>query len=231
MSIEYRDIIPWGRSYEEYIDMFLLSEEDLKRKIIGVGDGPASFNACMFQYGKKMVSVDPIYQFSEGQIRERIQQTYDTVISQTRENQDNFIWKRIPSIEALSQIRMHAMEKFCQDYKLGRKQGRYLNAALPTLPFPDRNFDLVLSSHLLFFYSVNLDCDFHLQSVKELLRVGSEVRIFPIVDLNNNRSKHFKLVLNYLRDIGVAATIEKVRYHFQKTGNEMLRMVWYDVDG
>ena len=183
MNFEYTDVVPWGRSFEEYLDMFLLSEEDLTRKIVGVGDGPASFNARMHQRGIEIISADPVYQFSEEQIRERIQKTYDTVISQTRENQNKFVWTRIPSVEALSRIRMEAMEEFCRDFELGKKQGRYLNAALPTLPFPDRSFDLVLSSHLLFFYSANKDLDFHIQSASELLRIGAEVRIFPIVDL------------------------------------------------
>lgn len=35
---------PWGRSLEEYQDMFQLSKEDLKSKILGCGDGPSSFN-------------------------------------------------------------------------------------------------------------------------------------------------------------------------------------------
>ena len=45
MSFHYKDIVPWCRSFDEYLDMFNLSEDDLARDIIGVGDGPASFNA------------------------------------------------------------------------------------------------------------------------------------------------------------------------------------------
>ena len=44
MDFHYKDIVPWGRSFDEYIDMFDLSEDDLARDIVGVGDGPASFN-------------------------------------------------------------------------------------------------------------------------------------------------------------------------------------------
>ena len=47
MDFHYKDIIPWGRSFDEYLDMFDLSEDDLARDIVGVGDGPASFNALL----------------------------------------------------------------------------------------------------------------------------------------------------------------------------------------
>ena len=66
-----------GRSFDEYLGMFDLSEDDLARDIVGVGDGPASFNFRMNQRGTPIISVDPIYQFSEVELRQRIQETYD----------------------------------------------------------------------------------------------------------------------------------------------------------
>ncbi len=44
MSIKYSTVVPWGRSYNEYLDMFNLNKSDLGKKILGCGDGPASFN-------------------------------------------------------------------------------------------------------------------------------------------------------------------------------------------
>ena len=52
------------------------------------------------------------------------------------------------------------------------------------LPFADGEFDLALSSHLLFLYSAQLGKDFHLQSMFELCRVAREVRVFPLLALN-----------------------------------------------
>lgn len=225
MGIKYAEVVPWGRSFEEYVEMFSLTNVDLDKQIIGVGDGPASFNARMFQQRKKIISVDPIYQFSEQQIRHRINETYSVVISQTSENRDKFIWDKIPSLDALAHIRMDAMEEFCKDFEIGKEQGRYINASLPFLPFADRAFDLVLSSHLLFFYSDNRDLDFHLESVRELLRIGKEVRIFPLVDLNNKPSPYLDAVKERLRSLGYEYSIERVQYHFQKDGNEMLRIL------
>jgi hypothetical protein len=38
-------IVPWGRSFDEYRQMFALTEADLGGRLVGCGDGPASFNA------------------------------------------------------------------------------------------------------------------------------------------------------------------------------------------
>ena len=44
MAFELNDVVPWGRTLEEYREMFLLSDEDMLKSIAGFGDGPASFN-------------------------------------------------------------------------------------------------------------------------------------------------------------------------------------------
>lgn len=44
MSFTLSEVVPWGRSYDEYLAMFSLSPEDLWQKILGCGDGPAGFN-------------------------------------------------------------------------------------------------------------------------------------------------------------------------------------------
>ena len=224
MDFHYKDIIPWGRSFDEYLGMFNLSEDDLARNIVGVGDGPASFNTRMHQRGTPIVSVDPIYRYSEAELRQRIQETYEDVSAQARQNQDKFVWTKISSVDELAKIRMQAMDEFCRDFESGKQQGRYIDASLPNLPFPDRYFDLVLSAHLLFFYSANRDLTFHLDAVRELLRIGSEVRIFPIVDVNSNPSPFLSPVIDVLEKEGVICSVERVQYHFQKTGNEMLRL-------
>ena len=224
MDFHYKDIVPWGRSFDEYLDLFNLSEDDLVRDIVGIGDGPASFNTRMHQRGTPIVSVDPIYRFSEAEVRQRIQETYEDVIAQARLNRDKFVWTKFPSVDELAKIMMQAMDEFCRDFENGKQQGRYIDASLPNLPFPDQHFDLVLSAHFLFFYSANRDLAFHLDAVRELLRIGSEVRIFPIVDVNSNPSAFLSPVIDALEKDGIACSVERVPYHFQKTGNEMLRL-------
>ena len=56
MAFKYETVVPWGRSFEEYQRMFALTEQDLNLRIVGCGDGPASFNAHMAERGRRVVS-------------------------------------------------------------------------------------------------------------------------------------------------------------------------------
>ncbi len=222
MSFTLEKIVPWGRSFDEYVAMFSLTESDLEKRILGCGDGPASFNAEMTRRGGKVTSVDPIYQFSAREIKERINATYYDVMEQTRKNRDEFFWKHIKTVEELGLIRMEAMDKFLADYSAG--DGRYVNAELPSLPFGDKGFDIALCSHFLFLYGKQLSVEFHLQSVKELCKVASEVRIFPLLELGAKKSRHLEEVVQALEEDEYECGIEKVTYEFQKGGNQMLRV-------
>ena len=221
MSFELKSIIPWGRSFNEYQKMFDLSETDLTKRIAGFGDGPAGFNAEMTRLGKKAVSFDPIYQFSAEEIRQRISATKDTVIRQTRENYQNFVWDHIKSVEELIQIRMDAMNNFLEDFETGKSQKRYVHHQLPEpVPSADAGFDLGLSSHFLFLYS-QLGLDFHLRAISEMLRVCREIRIFPLLNLNAGKSEVLDEVCDYYSR-NYEVKISKVGYEFQKNGNQML---------
>ena len=145
-------VVPWGRSFDEYRRMFDLTEDDLNRFIIGCGDGPASFNAEASHRGKRVISCDPLYRFEKTQIQERVAATFEQIIEQTRRNTHEFVWEDgIRTVEELGRVRMSAMQAFLDDYELGKAQARYLDAELPTLPFADAAFDLALCSHFLFF--------------------------------------------------------------------------------
>ena len=177
--------------------MFGLQQSDLACNILGCGDGPAAFNAGMHQRGYRATSVDPLYGFDRSTIEQRIHDTYDIVLGQTRSNHHLFRWlPPVDSVAALGRIRLAAMREFLEDYDAGRAEQRYVDAELPSLPFTDAGFDLVLCSHLLFLYTDNLDLDFHLRSIDEMLRVGREVRIFPILDTNARTSSHLTSVMN-----------------------------------
>ncbi|WMW24001.1 SAM-dependent methyltransferase [Methanolobus sediminis] len=225
MSVKYQNVVPWGRSFQEYVDMFSLTDKDLEKSILGCGDGPASFNCEMNRKGKSVVSVDPIYEQDRDSIQKRIDETYSEVLEQTMANQDKFIWKNISSVEELGSIRMNSMSQFLDDFEEGKKQGRYVSGVLPELPFADASFDLVLVSHLLFLYSEQLSFDFHVQAIDELLRVAGEVRIFPLVDLDSRKSIHLDEIIGHLVSQGYVVSEEKVNYEFQKGGNTMLRII------
>ena len=218
-------VVPWGRSFDEYRRMFALTGADLGGRILGCGDGPASFNAEATRQGSLIVSCDPLYQFGAAQIRQRIDETAPAVLEQARQNAHEFVWdEAIPDVDALKRVRMSAMTAFLEDYETGRGQGRYLDAGLPSLPFADGAFDLALCSHFLFLYSQQLDEAFHHQSVRELCRVARDLRIFPLVALGGRPSPHLGPVRAALARDGWHASIERVPYEFQRGGNEMLRV-------
>jgi len=220
MSFSLAKVVPWGRSYDEYVAMFALTENDLRKSILGCGDGPVSFNTELTRRGGKIISVDPIYQFSERDIRSQIDSTFHEVMSQTRKNSSEFVWKHIKNTEELGRIRMLAMEKFLEDYINEKK--RYIACELPSLPFKDKEFDIALCSHLLFLYSEQLSYKFHIESIKELCRVASEVRIFPLLELGAKKSRHLDKVISILHEEAWNFDIKEVSYEFQKDGNQML---------
>ncbi len=224
MSFSYEEIVPWGRSYAEYVKMLNLSDNDLKQKILGCGDGPANFNAEMFKNGNAVVSCDPIYQFTGERIKSRIDATYQNVIAQTTANQNDFIWKDIASPDELGRIRMDAMTSFLDDYDQGKNEGRYINARLPSLPFDDSSFDLALCAHFLFFYSDNLSLEFHKESILEMCRVASEVRIFPILNYNSKESAYVAPIIGLLEQSHFKVSIKEVSYEFQRGGNKMMKV-------
>lgn len=224
MSFELQKIVPWGRSFEEYIDMFLLSEHDLSKRILGCGDGPASFNAELTRRGGNIVSVDPLYACTADEIRARIADSFEQVMHQTRLNQHEFVWTRIPSVEELGRIRMKAMSDFLADYEQGRAENRYQPQELPALDFPDHAFELCVCSHFLFLYSDHVDLDFHLAAIKELCRISKEVRIFPLLKLGTERSPHVEPVSDCFSDAGYKVSQVVVPYEFQRGGNQMLKI-------
>lgn len=217
-------VVPWGRSFDEYVRMFALGEAELSSRILGCGDGPASFNEGATARGARVVSCDPIYQWSATQIRERIDATAVTVLEQTRQNADEFVWADIPSVDALESIRHAAMDAFLRDFGAAGRGGRYVAAALPSLPFASGAFDLAVCSHVLFLYSAQFDAAFHLEAVDELCRVASEVRIFPLLALGGAPSAHVAPVVARARAAGRDAAVERVPYEFQRGGDEMLRI-------
>ena len=119
-------VIPWGRTLAEYRAMFDLSEGDLGGRILGCGDGPASFNAEMSAQGRVVVSVDPLYSYSAAAIERRVQETFDVVMKQARDNQQDFVWTHVPSIQELGRRRMSAMRRFLSDFPTGKIEGRIL---------------------------------------------------------------------------------------------------------
>ncbi|CAA0107195.1 Uncharacterised protein [BD1-7 clade bacterium] len=222
--MKFDDIVPWGRSFDEYIRMFSLSDADLHSAILGCGDGPASFNAKLTRRGGNCVSVDPIYALSRQQIRQRIDDVFTDVMRQVREERNQFDWRDLGTPERLAEIRMSAMQTFLEDFDEGRDSSRYSVGALPELAFEDAKFDLALCSHVLFLYSNVLDHQMHINSIKALCRVAREARVYPLTDLNGGISPYLDNVIADLSEQGYKLSLVDVEYRVQKQATQMLRV-------
>jgi hypothetical protein len=216
-------VVPWGRSFEEYQRMFALSDADVRLRILGCADGPASFNAESTRRGTAVISIDPLYRLDTQTIRDRIAATYDQMLEQARRNSQQFVWDTIQSVEELGRIRIQAMDAFLHDYDLGKRQGRYVDAELPSIAFPDKSFDLAVCSHFLFLYTKHLTEAFHRSAILELCRVACEVRIFPLLALDGRTSPYAARVVDDLRDRW-EVSLETVPYQFRRGGNQMMRL-------
>lgn len=221
MPFKLDSVVPWGRNLNEYRSMFLLDESDMLKKIAGFGDGPASFNCEATRQGFHVASFDPIYRFSKNELKKRIDEVRITVMNQMKENKHNYLWENIKSLEELESLRMSAMRLFLSDYEKGKAEKRYICHELPErLPYKDKAFDIGLSSHFLLMYT-DLGYDFHIKAIKEMLRVCKEIRIFPIVDLDANKTDLISDVIAYFNKHN-NTEIKKTHYEFQKGGNKLL---------
>ena len=219
-----QEIIPWGRTLREYELMFALTEADKNLKILGCGDGPASFNTEWTALGGNVISIDPVYQFSGAEIRERFDAIRENIIAGVEATPDKWSWSFHKNSQDLLANRVTALELFLADYEAGKNVGRYRIDELPALSFADGEFNLAVCSHLLFLYSNLLSFDFHLSALLELCRVADEVRVFPLLNLVGNPSIHLDPIRIALKEKGIETSIEKVNYEFQKAGHQMLRI-------
>ncbi len=222
MTFDFETAVPWGRSLDEYVRMFALSEQDLETKILDCGGGPASFNAEMTQRGSRVISVDPLYAYSARDIKRRVDEVYPAMVQSMECERERFVWNHLGSPAQVGTLRLAAMQRFLDDYEVGLTQGRYVIGELPSLPFDDDAFDLVLCSHLLFLYSEQLSIEFHQQALREMLRVGRQVRVFPLLDLSGQCSEHLETSTATLEARRMNVQIQDVAYEFQRGGNRML---------
>ncbi len=223
-EFDLQDVLPWGRNRAEYTAFFDLDGLAATTRILDCAGGPASFNVEMTEAGYRVVSADPLYQFSGPEISGRVEETRTQMIAGLRAAQHRFVMTWHGTIERHEEIRMAAVRRFLDDFATGMREGRYRAAALPNLPFSDGDFEIALSSHFLFLYSNHFDADRHVACIAEMMRVAAEARIFPLLDLDGEPSRHVEPVRNALNERGFESEIRRVDYEFQKGGNDMLRV-------
>lgn len=215
-----------GRTYFEYLRMFDLDESFLAGgPVLDCPAGPSSFTAEARERGLSVTACDVLYNTPPGVLadkgREDIQHTFQKV----DEVPQLYVWKYYKDREEIISLRRRALERFVEDYPSGTRARCYVHAELPRLPFPDRAFNVVLSSHFLFLYSDRLSMEFHMASLLEMVRVSSrEVRVYPLQGLDARPYPHMEKILSRLRSEGISAGIVPTPFEFQKGANKMLKL-------
>ena len=216
-------IVPWGRDAEEYEAFFALSDVPCTARVLDCGGGPASFAAEWGEMGRFVVAVDPIFRSAAETIARGFEDTATRILDGMRRASARFSWKLYGGPEDVIERRRAALTRFVRDRSASSSGGRYVAAALPRLPFPSAAFDVVLCSHLLFLYSAELSLEVHLSYLREMLRVGAEVRVFPLLDMSGRESAHLGSCLGELEG---AARVElvSVPFEFRRGDTKMLRL-------
>jgi hypothetical protein len=215
-----------GRTLAEYLKIFDLDLTEWRsRKILDCPSGASSFVAEAVKIGIAATGCDPLYGKDIKDLLDRAKSDTQRSLDEIHHSEELYNWLFYPSLAALKEYRSAAMERFARDYPVGYTQGRYVQGALPELPFEDQSFDLVLSSHFLFVYGSQFNYDFHLASILELCRVCSrEVRLYPILSIDSRPYESMERLLVDLEHRNISASIVSVPFEFQRNANQQLRL-------
>ncbi len=215
-----------GRTYDEYMRIFDLDGPMLAGgRVLDCPAGASSFTAESYLKGSDVTACDIMYNLHAGELLEKGNKDIQHVFEKFDEVSYLYTWSYYKNKDDVISRRKRALELFTHDFRKGLAAKRYVHAKLPELPFPDKYFSLVLSSHFLFLYSDRLDLDFHVECLKELVRVSSgEVRIYPLNGLNAKPYEQMNDVISSLENTGTNVEITKTSFEFQAGSSTMMRL-------
>lgn len=217
------EILVSSRSLAEYRAMFSLTEDDLNSRILDCPSGAASFTGELNGLGGKATACDSAYfDATPADLAAIAINEAERGNAFVHTHRHDYTWTYFADPDHHERVREDSAGRFATDINDHPEQ--YVPGRLPSLPFGDDSFDLVLSSHLLFSYSDVFDHQFHIDSITELARVSrSEVRIFPLVAVGESTPyPHLGELLENLADRGIDSRIVQVDYEFQRGADEML---------
>jgi hypothetical protein len=230
----FHEVLFFGRTMHEYIEMFNLEPNELAGlRILDCPSGPSSFTAEAARLKIKAVGCDPMYGMDADSLLELSLKHMDECIE--RQNRTPHLFDIEKPVVRYKQEKEIAFDHFSRDFRTGLTQGRYKAASLPELPFPDKSFDMVLSGNFLFLYSDHseggmlfdspFDFEFHLNSILEFIRVcKQEIRIYPLKGPHQDKKPYLQEIMNILFKRGVKAELVAVSYRDVVDAHHMLRI-------
>ncbi|MFX1390838.1 MAG: hypothetical protein ACFE9Z_12310 [Promethearchaeota archaeon] len=215
-----------GRTFEEYEKIFRLSDfKSNNVKILDVGSGVSSFCAEASKKGMDVIVMDPIYDYNASSLEVKCSKDLELIIKELNGVEHLYIWDIFRSKDDLKKQREKAYKVFIKHYR-ENKSKLYISEKMPKTTFKSNQFDIIISSHLLFLYDHIFDYSFHKETINEMLRICSkEIRIFPLVNLYGRRSTFVQDFLNDPDFEDYKKSIERVDYEFIRGGNEFIKIM------
>jgi hypothetical protein len=216
------------RGFEEYMRMFSLEEEDLRTgDILDVAAGASSFTVEAGTRGYQAFAVDPRYALPQEEMYAVAAAEIETSTAKLAGLTDIFDYSYYGDLNHHRAMREASLKLFQSDFGKPESRQRYCAGMLPELPFEDGRFGLVVCSHFLFLYAEQFGRDFHLQALKEMLRIcksAGQVRIYPLLSLRFQPSAHLGGLLEELAGEGVQGEMLPSRLPFLPGSNMLLRL-------
>lgn len=213
-----------GRTYDEYLKIFGLNEDILRKgPLLDCPAGAASFTAEAREKGFDVTACDILYSQPFDRLAKKGLEDLQHVFEKLEEVSDIYTWNHYKNTKEVFGLRKKALEEFTKDFTNCFKERRYVHATLPELPFPDKSFETVLSGHFLFLYGDRLDLDFHRACLYEFVRIcRGEVRVYPILGHDAKPYPHIDEIISSLYAKGIKAEIRDVPFEFLKGATQMM---------
>ena len=215
------DLLVSSRSLDEYRAMFGLTEADLGLRILDCPGGAAGFTAALAARGGVVQACDPVYGWEPDDLVRRAEADLRRAGEYVRRHPEEYAWSFFADPADHAARRAASGALFERDYRAHRE--RYVEAALPVLPFTDGAFDLVLSSHFLFSYADRFDLAFHAAALAEMIRVSTgDVRVYPVFAMGAAPLLDLGPLEALLAERGITTSLVEVTYQFQRGDPVML---------
>jgi hypothetical protein len=202
--------------------MFCLTDADFNKKILDFPAGISSFNMQAYERGQNIISADSLYSLDFDALTtmaEKIlrsdQQQLETLFAK------NLIHNDI-TVDDIMNDWQKSTADFLSDFVQGKKEGRYVAAKLPELPFHTNQFDLALCSDLVFHTKASAFSP--AEVIAQLCRVAEEVRVFPLLDESGEISSELGPLMLTLQQKNFGIEVKEVTYKKRTGGNALLRL-------
>jgi hypothetical protein len=209
----------WIHTYEDYLNIFALSDGDLDKSIIIYPAGISNFIAKLPKKNINSVAADENYQMTPMKIDQ-----YVLNRMQKLEEKLNTISLRDDSRNRILQQARDASEDFKKDFPAGKLEGRYQAMQMPLLPAKNQSYEIALCPRCP-LQNKDKNHNKALDIINELCRIAYDVRIFVSVSDQDSFQHSLGPLLIQLQDKDAFVTINDIAIKTPNTHTAMLRIL------